>query len=76
MKYCFGDIVVVNNDEIGVIVKSWQRSMKGREPEYEVYCRMSGAIDTFPESQVQRYMVRHKYLDDQELEWQRNAMVN
>lgn len=76
MKYCFGDIVVVNRDEIGVIVKCWQKSTKGLEPEYEVYCRMSGGIDTFPESQVQRYMVRHKYLDEQELEWQRNAVVN
>lgn len=27
MKYCFGDIVVVNGDEIGVVVKSWQRSV-------------------------------------------------
>ena len=76
MKFCFGDIVVVNGDEIGVVVKSWQRSLKGREPEHEVYCRMSGVIETFPESQMQRYMVRHKYLDEQELEWQRNSQIN
>lgn len=76
MKYCFGDIVVVNGDEIGVIVKCWQKSLKGKEPEYDVYCRLESTIETFPESKVQRYMVRHKYLDDQELEWQRNAVVN
>ena len=76
MKYCFGDIVVVHGDEIGVVVKSWQRSIKGREPEYEVYCRMSSRIETIPESQVQRYMVRHKYLDEQELRWQRNSQID
>lgn len=76
MKFCFGDIVVVHGDEIGVVVKSWQRSMKGREPEHEVYCRMSGEIETIPESQMQRYMVRHKYLDDEELQWQRNSQIN
>lgn len=76
MKYCFGDIVVVNGDEIGVVVKSWQRSIKGREPEYDVYCRMSDTIQCIPESKVQRYMVRHKYLDEQELQWQRNSQVD
>lgn len=76
MKFCFGDIVVVDGDEIGVVVKSWQKSEKGAEPEHEVYCRMRNAINTFPESKMQRYMVRHKYLDEQELEWQRNAIIN
>ena len=76
MKFCFGDIVVVNGDEIGVVVKSWQRSVKGREPEHEVYCRMTDTIHTFPESSMQRYMVRHKYLNEEEMEWQGNAICN
>ena len=76
VKFCFGDIVVVNGDEIGVVVKSWQKSMKGREPEHEVYCRMSGIIETFTESQMQRYMVRHKYLNEEELQWQANTQIN
>ena len=76
MKYCFGDIVVVNGDEIGVVVKCWQRSMRGKEPCYDVYVRMTCDIATFRESEVQRYMVRHKYLDEEELQWQKNAMIN
>ena len=72
MKFCFGDIVVVRGNEIGVVVKSWGRSMKGQEPEHEVYCRMSGVINTFPESKMERYMVRHKFLDEQEMQWQEN----
>lgn len=73
MKFCFGDIVVINNDEIGVIVKSWQKSVPGMEPEYGVYCRMTDTVELMPESKIQRYMVRHKYLDEQELVWQANA---
>ena len=73
MKYCFGDIVVVNGDEIGVIVKCWQRNAKGVPPTYDVYCRMSDTIDEFKEAEIRRYMVRHKYLDEQELQWNNNA---
>ena len=76
MKYCFGDIVVVNGDEIGVVVKSWQRSVKGREAAHDVYCRMSDCIVTYPESQIQRYMVRHKYLDEEEMQWQANSQID
>ncbi len=76
MKYCFGYIVVVNGDEIGVVVKCWIRMQRGHEPEYDIYCRMTSEIKTFPESKVQRYMVRHKYLDEDELRWQKNAQVD
>jgi hypothetical protein len=75
MKYCFGDIVVVQKDLIGVIVKSWQgNELQGIEPNYDVYVRYTNAITNYPESQVQRYMVRHKYLNDEELQYQENAI--
>lgn len=73
MKFCFGDIVVVNGDEIGVVVKCWQGNMHGNN--YDVYCRMTDSVVNFPESRVQRYMVRHKYLDEDELQWQRNSQM-
>ena len=60
MKFCFGDIVVVEGNWIGVIVKSWCRSLKGAEPNHDVYIRMTDCIHNYPESQIQRYMVRHK----------------
>lgn len=74
MKFCFGDIVVIEDDLIGVIVKSFGRSLKGAEPNYDVYVRMYNGIKNYTESDIQRYMVRHKCLDDQELEWQNNAI--
>lgn len=71
MKFCFGDIVVVEGSLIGVVVKSWTNPVRGTQ--HEVYVRMYHGIREYDESQVERYMVRHKYLDDQEIEWQRNA---
>lgn len=70
MKYCFGDIVVVEGNLIGVIVKSWI----SKENNYDVYVRSFNRILNYPESKIQRYMVRHKELDEQELEWQSNAV--
>ena len=74
MKFCFGDIVVVDENEIGVVVKCWCRSAKGKDPTYDVYVRMANRIKTYTESEMQRYMVRHKYLNDEELEYQHNAV--
>jgi len=71
MKFCFGDIVVVNGNEVGVVVKSWEGM--NCEHNYDVYCRMSETIENFKESEMERYMVRHKFLDRQELSWNRNA---
>ena len=76
MKFCFGDIVVVRGNLIGVVVKAWIRYAASGETshEYEVYVRMSGQIEQFREDEMERYMVRHKELDEQEIEWQRNAV--
>lgn len=72
MKFCFGDIVVVEGSYIGVIVKSWRRSQNGIV--HEVYVRMRNSIVEYKESDIQRYMVRHKYLNEEELGYQINAI--
>lgn len=74
MKYCFGDIVVVEDSLIGVIVKSWGESNRGAERNYDIYVRMFNSIKNYPESQVQRYMVRHKYLNEEEIEYQQEVL--
>lgn len=68
MKFCFGDIVIVEGNLIGVIVKSWISSQRGHE--YEVYVRMRNGIKTYYESDIERYMVRNKYLSEEEMEYQ------
>lgn len=76
MKYCFGDIVIVKENLIGVIVKSWipitgPNADKG--PSHEVYVRNYNIIETFYETDIDRYMVRHKELSEEEIEWQSNS---
>ena len=66
-KFLFGDIVVVNDYMIGVICKTWQ-SNKGYY--YEVYVRKYNAIKQYYESDIERYRVRHKELNDEEMEYQ------
>lgn len=78
MKLTFGDVVVVDGENIGVVVKCWGRAInkpqEETEPKYEVYVRMYNAIREYPESEVERYLVRHKYLSEEELAWQSNAL--
>lgn len=75
MKYCFGDIVVVEHDKIGVIVKDWISCHKDKKTIYhEVYVRMDNEIREYTENEMERYMVRHKYLDEDELYYQHNAV--
>lgn len=61
-------MVVVEGNLIGVIVKSWIRNNK--EIVYEVYVRSYNEIKEYKEDDIQRYMVRHKELSEEELEYQ------
>jgi hypothetical protein len=72
MKFCFGDIVVVDGTCIGVICKSWIRDNK--EIIYEVYVRSYSCIKKYKEKDIERYMVRHKELNDEEIEYQKEAL--
>lgn len=78
MKLLFGDIVVVEGNLIGVVVKNWGRSTTGTEkPAHcEVYVRNYNAIKEYPLSKVERYQVRHKELDDDELYYQSVGIEN
>ena len=76
MNFCFGDIVVVEGDKIGVVVKSWVTYHNGeRINNHDVYVRMYDEVKNYKESEMQRYMVRHKYLSEEEVEYQRNAVL-
>ena len=76
MKFCFGDIVVVDGEKIGVVVKSWV-TYSGNKVihNYDVYVRIYNGIRNYKEDEMERYMVRHKYLSEEELEYQTSAML-
>ena len=76
MKFCFGDIVVVEENLIGVVVKCWANLERNNWNNwYEVYVREYNSIENYDEKDIQRYLVRHKYLDEEEVEYQRNAIL-
>ena len=69
MDYLFGDIVVINENQIGVVVKTWEKTGLNTY-EYEIYNRMTNKIETYLEKDIERYKVRHKYLDEEEMYYQ------
>ena len=71
MKFLFGDIVVVEDNLIGVIIKSWKRFNNiNTQNWYEVYVREYSCIKQYKEEDIERYKVRHKYLNEEELRYQ------
>jgi ribosomal protein S17 len=64
MKFTFGDIVIVEDYLIGVVVKSWGNKT------YEVYVRNFNYIKEYKEDDISRYLVRHKELSMEELDYQ------
>ena len=68
-KFIFGDIIVINEIQIGVILKTWDKNMSGIF-EYEIYNRTTSEIESYLEKDVERYRVRHKYLNEEDLEYQ------
>ena len=74
MKFTFGDIVVVDKINIGVVVKCWISYFEGKTFNYDVYVRNTNTIKSYEEKDIQRYMVRHKILSEEEQEYQYNAI--
>lgn len=67
-KFLFGDIVVVDEDLIGVIVKTWHSAKRGYH--YDVYVRNYNEIVCYDENEIERYRVRHKELNEEEKYYQ------
>lgn len=75
MKFVFGDIVVVEDWYIGVVVKCWGESTNGNVPaNCDVYVRSFNCIKNYPVTEIERYMVRHKELNDEEYYYQKRAI--
>ena len=70
-NFTFGDLVIVDENLIGVIVKLWRGSFDGKRPaHYEVYVRSYNSIKQYEAKDMRRYMVRPKELDETELYYQ------
>ena len=59
----FGDIGVVEENLIGVVVKCWIGSaLTNPIRKYDVYVIEYSSIKQYDENNIKRYRVRHKYL--------------
>ena len=67
----FGDIVVVEENLIGVVVKCWiSNLLTNPTRKYEMYVRGYNRIKEYEWKDVKRYRVRHKYLNEEEVQYQ------
>ena len=53
MKFQFGNVVVVADDQIGVIVKSWGG---GAYNSYDIYVRSYNRINEYAESEIKHFV--------------------
>lgn len=67
MKFQFGNIVVVDDEEIGVIVKSWfgDNSEDGWINSHDVYVRSYNGVKCYKESEIRHYVYSKELLDEQ-----------
>jgi len=68
-KFLFGDIVIINENQIGVILKTWTDY---KTVTYDIFNRMTTGIEEYCEQEIKRYRIRHKYLNEKELSYQDN----
>ena len=55
MKFNFGNIVVVDENQIGIIVKSWINDRTGKHT-YDVYVRSYNCVvNMIPESEIKHF---------------------
>ncbi len=63
-KFQFSNVVVVDDDQIGVVVKSWGGGE--REYSHDVYVRAYNGIREYKESEIHHF-VYSKHLTEEEL---------
>lgn len=64
IKFQFGNVVVVDNDCVGVIVKTWGAT-DNRQTHYDVYVRYYNAIREYDQDQIKHYVYSKELLDEQ-----------
>lgn len=72
MKFNFGDIVVVQGDFIGVIVKCWERTT-GKDAGsffYDVYVRSFNRIIDYKEDEVERFIYNKELLEEEKINYE------
>ncbi len=65
-KFYFGNVVVVEDDLIGVIVKTWgPTEYKNSKYNYEVYVRSVSGIIEYDETQINHFVYSKELSEDE-----------
>lgn len=62
-KFYFGDVVIVEKDLVGCVVKTWCSHTVGFT--YEVYVRYSNAIFEYAEDDLKRFIVGKELTEEE-----------
>lgn len=68
MNFQFGNVVVVQDGLIGVIVKSWGKGLLNEGASHEVYVRDFNSVKTYREDDI-KHFIYSKELTDEEREF-------
>ena len=66
-RFQFSNVVVVDEDQIGIIVKTWNAVIKS-DYSYEVYVRSYNRIVEYNQSEI-KHFIYSKHLGDDEKEF-------
>ena len=59
MKFQFSNVVVVENDLIGVVVKSWENNT------HDIYVRAFNTITNYPEKYIKHFVFSKELAEDE-----------
>lgn len=68
MMFGFADVVIVEGNLVGVVVKCWETLVGNRGNHYDVYVRMFNVIREYDEHQVTRF-IYDKELSEESLSY-------
>lgn len=64
-QFQFGNIVVVEEDQIGVIVKTWGGGIRDDKYNYDVYVRNYNGIRNYSESDIDHFVYSKTLSEDE-----------
>ena len=64
-RFQFGNVVVVHENQIGLIVKTWGPSLRRKWYHYEVYVRSYNSIEEFDEPEINHFVFSKELAEDE-----------
>lgn len=66
VKFQFGNVVVVDENQIGVIVKSWGKGSQTGYYTHDVYVRSYNEVRCYPEGEIKHFVYSKELSEEEE----------